>query len=116
MISQRGEKVVETVGVPRCFRRLPCTGLGQSGKPGKRTLCRGQTRANEKKAVQYGAGNAHRLCGDNLTAPSRAKRLAAQALPRDSRPEDDGIWVKSSKTLQVKPKGRQTLLLLPGKT
>lgn len=39
----------------------------------------------------------------------------AQALPRDSRPEDDGIWAKSSKTLQVKPKGRQTLLL-PGET
>lgn len=39
----------------------------------------------------------------------------AQALPRDSGPEDHGIWVKSSKTLQAKPKGRQTLLL-PGET
>lgn len=29
----------------------------------------------------------------------------AQALPRDSRPGDDGVWVKSSKTLEVKLKG-----------
>lgn len=80
---------------PTVFSGTRCTVLGQSGKLGVRDHLQETDPGKGKEGCKHRAGNAYQR-GDNLTAPSRAKRLA-RASTAERISKDDGNLDKIDK-------------------